>query len=630
MRNAESKITDNSIFNNLGIIFSKPKNAFLLIFLAVFIIYFQVFFFDFNIDDAIILDKIDGKINSFSALFSLWDDRFNNVDYRPLTFFSFGVENLIFGKINPIISHVLNVILFFFVAVLAYKLLNQLSNWKHTFPILLVVILFLFHPLNVEVVASIKSRDALLSLVFSLLSIIYLLKHNDRLQFSSIFFGLTFFLIALLAKLDAVGVLFFVPIYIFYNTKICKHKLIYSLVFFVSLFFVFTIRTSFILQFIEPVNLRSSLGIVSFTENPLVNNFSLLNRFSAFFQTHLMYIERVFYPINLRFYYGYDFCKLHNFFSYKTSFSVFLFLTFLFLGLYFGKGNKLIFIGFFGWISFLFYALNFVQPVAGIIADRLVFQSLLWLLFSMFFLAKLIIDKYNYNRYGMYFYSAILIFFGAISIYRVSAWKSGLTLVERDIKSLKTSFDANRIAAKVYKAESEKVDATDAKKYFLKKAIECAHNSNSIYPNNLLMNRFEGSCYFLIGENEKAKLAFLKAINVSPKNLEVNVFLGDVFYVQKSYIEALKYYKKGLELSPKNGLLINNISTVYYEKGEKDSCIQFSTSLIKKDSNLIEPWENLGYYFLAEKDTNKAKIYFRKAVKNGLSHKELPIVINGN
>ncbi len=628
MRSAGKKINDNSIFTNWGIFLGKPKSAILLIFSAVLIIYFQVFFFDFNIDDAIILDKIDGKINSFSDLLSLWDDRFNNMDYRPLTFFSFGIENLIFGKINPYISHTINVILFFFATVLAYKLLNQLSDFKYTLSVLLVVLLFVVHPLNVEAVASVKSRDALLSLVFSFLSIIYLLKQKDTLHIKHIFLGLIFFFIALLAKLDAVGILIFVPIYILYTTKINRNKWLYSLLFFACLFFVFTVRTSFILQFIEPVNLKSSLGIVSFTENPIVDNFSFSNRFAAFFQTHLMYIERAFYPINLRFYYGYDFCNLHNFFSYKTFFSVLLFLTFLFLVFYFAKRNKLIFIGFLGWISFLFYALNFVQPVAGIIADRLVLQSLIWLLFSFFFFVKWLTEKYKFYNYYKFIYFAILIFFGSISIYRVSAWKSGLTLVERDISSLKMSFDANRIAAKVYKAESEKVESADAKKYFLEKAIECAQNSNSIYPNNLVMNRFEGSCYFLIGENEKAKSSFLKALKVSPNNLETNVFLGDLFYIQKTYNEALKYYKKGLELSPKNGLLINNISTVYYEKGEKDSCIQFSTALIKRDSTLIEPWENLGYYFLAEKDTVKAKIYFKKAVENGLSNIELPIVLN--
>ncbi|MBL0288309.1 MAG: hypothetical protein IPQ19_13135 [Bacteroidetes bacterium] len=146
------------------------------------------------------------------------------MDYRPLTFFSFGIENLIFGKINPYISHTINVILFFFATVLAYKLLNQLSDFKYTLSVLLVVLLFVVHPLNVEAVASVKSRDALLSLVFSFLSIIYLLKQKDTLHIKHIFLGLIFFFIALLAKLDAVGILIFVPIYILYTTKINRNK----------------------------------------------------------------------------------------------------------------------------------------------------------------------------------------------------------------------------------------------------------------------------------------------------------------------------------------------------------------------------------------------------------------------
>ena len=81
---------------------------------------------------------------------------------------------------------------------------------------------------------------------------------------------------------------------------------------------------------------------------------------------------------------------------------------------------------------------------------------------------------------------------------------------------------------------------------------------------------------------------------------------------------SLFYYQKAFIHDSKNAELINNISTIYFEKGEKEKCLQYNFDLIKSDSTLFAAYENLGYFYLTEKDTSKAESYFKQGEKYGL------------
>jgi tetratricopeptide (TPR) repeat protein len=171
-----------------------------------------------------------------------------------------------------------------------------------------------------------------------------------------------------------------------------------------------------------------------------------------------------------------------------------------------------------------------------------------------------------------------------------------------------------RIAAGAYFDEYKKSEKISD----LEQAIFYAEKANIVYPKNTLLHLLTGQYYFKKGDYKNAVNNFNIVIKNDPTLIEPLVFSGDVYYESKNLDSALIYYRKALIKSPKNPELINNISTVYFEKGEKEKCLQFNLDLLKEDSSLFAAYENLGYFYLEEKDTALAKSYFIQGEKHGL------------
>lgn len=94
-----------------------------------------------------------------------------NEGYRPVALVTFAVETQFFGN-NPRVHHAGNVLWFSVAVVLVFLLLR--AHVADQFAVLATVLLFLAHPINTEVVANIKSRDAILCLVWMMATLLLL------------------------------------------------------------------------------------------------------------------------------------------------------------------------------------------------------------------------------------------------------------------------------------------------------------------------------------------------------------------------------------------------------------------------------------------------------------------------
>ncbi|MBK6274069.1 MAG: hypothetical protein IPF58_04895 [Saprospirales bacterium] len=108
---------------------------------------------------------------------------------------------------NPAISHAINCVLYFLVCISGLQLFKLLfADSKNNFLVFLGVLLFCVHPINTEVVSSIKCRDNLLSMLFGILSSVYYLKFlKNNKPFYTLFIAFIFSLFAVFSKLDGFG-----------------------------------------------------------------------------------------------------------------------------------------------------------------------------------------------------------------------------------------------------------------------------------------------------------------------------------------------------------------------------------------------------------------------------------------
>jgi tetratricopeptide (TPR) repeat protein len=603
------------MFNKLH---NKNSYQYCMLFILIFLVYGRTIWFDFNLDDTIITDAINEKIKTVNDLFSIFKLSYNNTDYRPIVLFSFGIENLIFGSLQPSISHFINIILFFLITLAALQLFKALFDPNKNSLIFVAIVLFCVLPVNSEVVCSIKCRDNLISMLFGLYSSLFFIRflEKERLNYLFLLISVLFTFLGILSKMDAIGFVFFnLFYYIYCYKKDWKAILYYSL----CIIIITNIVNELSQNALFAEENSKYIGLTTFTENPLSTSNLIGFKLIAFVNTIYYYFTRLVPISDFRYYYGYNYLKVLS--TDTISFYCGLVILILFILLlirFIINNNKVGVIGILGLFLTSIYALNLFIPVAGIIADRYIFiASLFFCLLLSYFLFKIS----NFLKKEIYLLSmilTILLFFIVTTSIRVGAWKNIYTLIKTDAPKLTSSYEAMRIASSVYMSEYEKTnDEEEVKQELQQKCIFYAEKGIEVYPKNYLLHQFLGQYYFKFNKPDKS----LEHLHISLKNDSSKTsyfYLGDIHYSIKNLDSALYYYKAALKKNPSSPVLINNISTVYFEMGDKEKCLQFNYDLLKNDSSIFAAYENLGYYYLAEKDTAKAESYFKQGEKYGL------------
>lgn len=132
---------------------------------------------------------------------------------------SFAIEHGIFGE-KPAVSHFFNV-MFYVILVLAL-----FSSLRHLFPeanILFpfaITLLFAAHPVHTEVVASIKNRDEILSLLGGILSLNYALRFGNSGKFKFMLLSFFFFIFGVLSKKSVIPFSFIAPLAVILFSKV--------------------------------------------------------------------------------------------------------------------------------------------------------------------------------------------------------------------------------------------------------------------------------------------------------------------------------------------------------------------------------------------------------------------------
>ena len=159
--------------------------AFIFIVLAIILIYGKTIQYDYAIDDSMVVrdNTIVAKgVSSIGEIFaSSYLKGYDNPDkmdgvYRPIPLATLALTISVFGN-NPKPHHIINILLFILVAFLLFQFLSNLFK-NNLFIAFSITLIWVVLPVNIEVVANIKSRDEILALIFILSSISLALKNN--------------------------------------------------------------------------------------------------------------------------------------------------------------------------------------------------------------------------------------------------------------------------------------------------------------------------------------------------------------------------------------------------------------------------------------------------------------------
>jgi len=553
--------------------------------------------------------------------------------YRPLTLVMFAAEVGLFGE-SPFVGHLVSVLLYGLLGVVLYIVLLKLFEYKESVPyptIIAFITAFLFvaHPVHTEVVANIKGRDEIVTLLGSLAALLFSLKAFKEQNFIwSILAGLVFFL-ALLAKENAITFLAIVPLsyFIFTDAKFGKIAL-QTAPFLVAAIIFLAIRGAV---------LGGNFG--GSTSMELMNNPFLKiedNRWMAFSFSEKMatitytlgkYLQLLVVPHPLTHDYYPRHVDLMSWGNWKVLLSV---ITHVGLGIY-------ALIGLFKKqpISYaiLFYLItlsivsNIVFPIGTNMAERFIFMPSVG-----FCLAAGILLTELYKKTSMTIPLAIVgviaLLFSIKTITRNFVWKDNFTLFTTDVEvsknsaKLRNSVGGDLTAkaleqkddsikkgmlqeATIHLKEAIRIHPTYKNAYLLmgnaeyhlenyqaaeksfSNALRLDPNYQEAFKNLAYTHRELGQHYGeQVGDLQKALEYLNKAYQSLPDDFETNRLLGVAYGISRNEAEAIRFFTKCTELEPNNAMAWLNLGNAYANSGNKEKGIELQRKAQSIDPNV--------------------------------------------
>lgn len=183
-----------------------------------FLLYSNSILNKYNLDDELVTrnHKLTSQgikaIPEILSSFYYEDNQGYKYDYRPIVHISFAIEHQFFGEV-PYISHFINVLLYTLLSFLIFLFLSQLLPKEMILLAWLATIIFVFHPMHSEVVASIKNRDEILAFIFLAISgILYIKASVGGKNLFLIVPALVLFILGLFSKIIIISFAVLIPL----------------------------------------------------------------------------------------------------------------------------------------------------------------------------------------------------------------------------------------------------------------------------------------------------------------------------------------------------------------------------------------------------------------------------------
>lgn len=473
------------------------KQALVLALLA-FILYGNSIGFDYVLDDKIVLSENNfvkkgtkgiGDIfstESFTGYLGSQQDLVVGSRYRPLSIATFAIEYQYFG-LSPRVSHFINILLYALSGIIIFRLLSALlktkkeTKWYLSIPFVAAA-LFILHPIHTEVVANIKSRDEILTLLLSLASLWTCIKFSTKPGLKWQAYTFLLFFLALMAKESAITFLAVIPFTLYFftqsNAKTIRQTsipLVYSTALYIFIRF----------QVIGYL-LDSGKEVTALMNNPFLGT-SLAEKYATITYTLGMYLKLLLFPHPLT----------HDYYPYQipivTWGNVWVILSFIAMAVvvfFFIYGLKKKWIS--SWAALFYLATlsivsNVVFPIGTFMNERFVYiPSLAFtIILAYLILEKLprILGKNSLSKVlPMVMLLIISLGYTYKTIDRVPAWENELELNKAAIKVSVNSARANQYMGYSLYREALKLKDPDEQKKLYNQAFPYVKRALEIHP----------------------------------------------------------------------------------------------------------------------------------------------------
>lgn len=519
---------------------------------------------------------VEGIPDIFSHNYADGGKNFNDGLYRPLTPATFALEISILGKHTQSVSHFINVIGFALLLFFMALLLLELGASKEV--VLVATLLFAIHPIHTEVVANIKGRDDLFSLLFGVLFGWYFIKGLKQFSVSNALLTGLFISLALFSKETSVTYFLLFPLLAYALPSVKLTTLVVRILPFGLITVLFFALRTWVIDNMLGV---PDPGLHSLLSNPIAHAFDAGNTGEAIgtgFWLQAKYLGMMLIPYPLIHDYSYNLIPLTGLASIKGIAGVVVFLGGALLAGYYGLlKQKLWALALAFYMGSLFITSNLLVHIGALFAERFLFIPSFGLLIALALGWEKIPKSMAKAKWGVL---AILLVIGSVvSWQRNTEWKDNLTLFGTDLakgpESARIQYNYGTEIIKVARARNEGKNGPNWR---------------------------------------KAEMGYLKALEIYPDYFDALNNIGTAYQSVNDYANAERHLKRLTEINAEYGKGWFNLGLVYHNWGKHQKCID-----ALKEYNALNSKKDGSWFLMAKsagelQQFDKAKEYLEKAI----------------
>ncbi len=513
--------------------------------------------------------------------------------YRPLSLVTFAVEQQIMGvsheseqpleKKSRIDSqmparHVVNVLLYILAIITLLYFLRKVVFPDEPLIAIVTALIFTVHPLHTEVVANVKSRDEILSILFISLTFIKSFNYLNSRKISDLLQSLLFFLCALLSKEYAVTLILFLPISFYLFNKIGPATAIKA-----SLPYLAPLALYFMMRF------NAVSDAAAGAESNIMNNPYLLasapEKLASELLVLLNYLKLLVFPGVLCSDYSYNQLPYTNFGNPLVWLSIALYTSLITAMFLLWRKRHVLGFAIAFYLGNMFLVSNLIFNIGAPMGERLAFHSsvgfsiiIAWLLC---YLCNLMGKSAAKNTILLSLVSILIVLSGFKTIQRNKDWKNDETLFFTDVKTAPNSVltNNNAAAACMSEAKKNKNDKPLCNEWFTK-AIGYFDKAIALYPKHVKARLNRGICHFNMGNAFLAVNDWDSVRKYEPNAPELAkcISIANGYYYNQAINfartnkpdSALFAYKKCVELTPEKPESWFNLASAFYASGKID------------------------------------------------------------
>jgi len=593
--------------------------------LAVLLLYGNSVNYNFTIDDNVFYVKhqsVQKGISGIPETFTYGSlEKYNGMTglqpYRPVTLSSFAIQKQLFNN-SPAKAHLINVLLYALLVLVLFNVLLKLLPDVHPLVCATIVLLFTVHPVHTEVVASVKSQDELLSVLFALLALSYAttLIKGETFSVKYCILSVACYSLALLSKEGVFAMILIFPlVFWLLLSQSIKRSVLYSLPY-VAAGLLFLFARHLVLS-----------GQIQNYQNTIMEN--VLYGAKGFAQVTatkmeiLFHYQRLFFvPWPLSWDYSYNEVPVVDWSSPIAWVSLLLYGAMLIFALMKVKKQPVISFGILFFLIMLAPTANLFFLNGSTVSERFLFFPSLGLIITVVYVATrfLKVDMLNFTGAGIkkfnWIFGVVIISFAFLSFIRSSDWESNFSIYKAGVEHAPNSTRTNLSFGNQLLQKGDSETSRPAKIEYYTDALKYFKRSTDILPANKDALYGIGLCYASLGDKVKSYESYQRTLMYYPKHRSALNNLGTAFFGEQKYDSAYMYFKRCYDADSSFPKSSQNLAIYYYTVGDYNHAIQFAANAVR-----LNKYQLIAYDILAK--TYRAMANETEALKYERLYKEM-------